>query len=140
MLTFQGRFNEWEVAESAKDYIKWYLKAGDQVCYVPYMDGNEGKKKFIKFALLNDQWVYIDNSQYWFMSTDVLLIIAVGLFINAVILYLIIKWAVRPPMEEQINLLKKQNRMLVRQLEKDGLNSAEIASVLVNDKYWHLFQ
>lgn len=69
------------------------------------------------------------------MSTDVLLIIAVGLFINAVILYLIIKWAVRPPMEEQINLLKKQNRMLVRQLEKDGLNSAEIASVLVNDKY-----
>jgi hypothetical protein len=64
MLTFAGQFDEWEVAEAAQEYIKWYLKKNDDtVCYVPYMDGNVGEKKFIKFALLNGQWVYIDNSQ-----------------------------------------------------------------------------
>lgn len=68
-------------------------------------------------------------------TPDMMLVIITAAFINAFILYLIIKWAVRPPMEEQIRLLQQQNRILIRNLEKDGLNNAEIASVLSNDKY-----
>lgn len=64
MLTLIGGFDEESLAEAAREYIPIYLKRkDDQMCYVPYRDGNTGTIKHIKFAKLNDQWIYIDNSQ-----------------------------------------------------------------------------
>jgi hypothetical protein len=63
MLHRAGDFEEWQLAEVARKYIPLYLKKGDGVCYVPYIDDPTGEKKFIKYAWLNEQWVYVDNSQ-----------------------------------------------------------------------------
>jgi hypothetical protein len=64
MLYREGDFEEWKLAEAAQKYIPDYLKnEDDTVCYVPYKDVPTRTVKYIKFALLNGQWVYVDNSQ-----------------------------------------------------------------------------
>ncbi len=65
MLTRTGDFEEWELAQTIKDgpYIKLYAKPGDNICYVPYLDLPTNTKKFVKFAWLNEQWIYVDNDQ-----------------------------------------------------------------------------
>lgn len=63
MLHLLQGWEEYDLSERAKGYIRLYANPGDTVCYVPYIDDQDGKKKHVKFAYLNDQWVYIDNSQ-----------------------------------------------------------------------------
>jgi hypothetical protein len=64
MLHRSGDFEEWQLAEVAKRDIPFYLKKGNTVCYVPYIDDPTGEKKFIKYVWLNEQWIYADNSQF----------------------------------------------------------------------------
>lgn len=65
MLHRDEDFEEWELAEAAKEYIPMYLrKPDDKVCYVPYKDVPSGEVKHVKFVFINDQWVYADNSQF----------------------------------------------------------------------------
>jgi hypothetical protein len=64
MLHFKGDFEQYQVAKACKKYIPLFLKKkGDQLCYVPYWDDNQAKKRYIKFALLAGEWIYVDNSQ-----------------------------------------------------------------------------
>lgn len=64
MLHFSGPFKEFELARHLHKYIPLFLKKEDDaVCYVPYMDDNQQKKRHVKFVLLTGEWVYADNSQ-----------------------------------------------------------------------------
>jgi hypothetical protein len=64
MLHLLGEFEEWQLAELARRDIPFYVKAGEDVCFVPYIDDLDGRKrKYIKFQLLAGQWVYVDNNQ-----------------------------------------------------------------------------
>lgn len=64
MLHFIGDFKEYAVAEQCRRYIPLYLKRKDDaVCFVPYNDDNLQKVRYIKYALLNGEWCYVDNSQ-----------------------------------------------------------------------------
>jgi hypothetical protein len=59
-----GEFEEWELAERAKDYIELYAKPGDTVCYIPYRDVPTQSEKHVKFVYVEAVgWVYADNSQ-----------------------------------------------------------------------------
>lgn len=62
MLHRTGEFDELHLAEEARKYIGMYRRG--EVCYVPYMDLPSNKKKYVKFILVNNQWVYVGNSQY----------------------------------------------------------------------------
>lgn len=64
MLHRLGDFEEWQLAEAGKEYIVFYVKKGNTVCYVPYIDDPSGEMKFIKYVFLNNQWIYVDNSQF----------------------------------------------------------------------------
>ncbi len=61
MLHRSADFEEWQLADYARQYIPLYKRG--QVCFVPYIDDPTGEKKFVKFVWLNEQWVYVDNSQ-----------------------------------------------------------------------------
>jgi hypothetical protein len=64
MLHRDGFFEEWQLTEVARKDIPFYLKnPDDKVVYVPYKDIPSGEKKYIKYTWLNEQWVYVDNSQ-----------------------------------------------------------------------------
>ncbi len=63
MLTRTGDFDEWKLADAAAAYIPLYAKAGDTVVYVPYFDLPSQTKKFVKFGLFGDVWMYLDNCQ-----------------------------------------------------------------------------
>jgi hypothetical protein len=66
MLHRDGDFEEWQLAEMARNYIPLYLKKkDDKVCFVEYRDVPSGKNKFIKFVYEEAiGWVYVDNSQH----------------------------------------------------------------------------
>jgi hypothetical protein len=65
MLHRDEDFQEWQLAEAAKEYIPLYLRnPEDRVCYVEYRDVPTNSIKHVKFVYLNDQWVYADNSQF----------------------------------------------------------------------------
>ncbi len=63
MLKRSGDFEEWQLADLIKQgpYIDLYKRG--EICFVPYLDLPTGEKKFVKFVWLNEQWVYVDNSQ-----------------------------------------------------------------------------
>lgn len=66
MLHRDEGFEEWELAEAARDYIHMHLnKPDDKICFVPYRDVPSGLVKHIKFAYEPATgWVYVDNSQF----------------------------------------------------------------------------
>lgn len=64
MLHFIGDFNEYDLSDRLRKYIPLFLKKKDDaVCYVPYMDDNLRKQRYVKFVQLAGEWVYADNSQ-----------------------------------------------------------------------------
>jgi hypothetical protein len=63
-------------------------------------------------------------------------VIAVALIATALILtiyYYIIQAAVKSALSEQNELLRRQLRIMKRQLEKEGLNKAEISAIMTKD-------
>lgn len=65
------------------------------------------------------------------------LVIFLGLVLYWFIIYLIIKAAVagvNSNLSEQNELLKQQLRIMKRQLQKEGLNNAEISTVITKDQ------
>lgn len=66
MLHRDEDFEEWQLAELARDYIPMYLrKPDDKVCYVEYKDVPTNSIKHVKFVYEEAVgWVYVDNSQH----------------------------------------------------------------------------
>lgn len=64
MLTYDGHFDEYIIAEKAKEYIPFYTAApsmqGKEQCLVPYKKASTGKINYIVFTWLAGQWVYTD--------------------------------------------------------------------------------
>lgn len=63
MIHRAGDFEEWQLADYVLKSGLVQLYAKGEVSYVPYKDLPSGEVKHVKFAWLNDQWVYVDNSQ-----------------------------------------------------------------------------
>lgn len=66
MLHRDEDFEEWELAEIAKDYIQLHLRnPDDKICFVPYKDIPSGQTKHVKFVYEEATgWMYVDNSQH----------------------------------------------------------------------------
>ena len=64
MLTYDGPFDEYALAEKAKEYIPLYSSApgmkDKEECYIPFRKASTGKVNFIVFTWLVGQWVYTD--------------------------------------------------------------------------------
>ena len=64
MLTYDGPFDEYKLAEKAKEYIPLYTDApsmqGKDECLVPYKKASTGKINYVVFTWLAGQWVYTD--------------------------------------------------------------------------------
>lgn len=66
MIKRNGEWEEEQLAKFVQDrgYIDLYARKGDRVVYVPYKDLPTKTVKHIKFVYLNNQWIYVDNSQF----------------------------------------------------------------------------
>jgi hypothetical protein len=64
MLTRGGPFDEYELAEKAKEYIPLYTTAPSmkniEECFIPYREASTGKVNYVVFTWLAGQWVYTD--------------------------------------------------------------------------------
>ncbi len=62
MLHYGGNITAMELAMLAKGYIWMYLKAGESVVLVPYVDLVEGRKRFVRFEKIAgvSDWVFVD--------------------------------------------------------------------------------
>jgi len=64
MLTYDGPFDEFSLAEKAKEYIELYTSApsmqGKEECLIPYRKASTGKVNYVVFTWLAGQWVYTD--------------------------------------------------------------------------------
>lgn len=60
MLHYAGDLTAFDLGQKAKEYLWMYAKPGKEFAYVPFMDVEKGKKRFVKFQTLNDQWVFVD--------------------------------------------------------------------------------
>ena len=64
MLTYDGPFNEYELAEKAKEYIPLYTSSPSmkdkEECQIPYRKASTGKVNYVVFTWLASQWVYTD--------------------------------------------------------------------------------
>lgn len=60
MIHYAGDIEAFELGERAKEYIPLYERSGEDVCLVAYKDLVRGRKRYVKFERLNDQWVFVD--------------------------------------------------------------------------------
>ena len=60
MLHYTGDITALQLGQRAKEYLWMYGKQGSEFAYVPFMDLEKGRKRFVKFQWLADQWVFVD--------------------------------------------------------------------------------
>ncbi len=60
MLHRGGQMEEWELEAAARGYIFMYAVTGEDVCLVPFKDLDKGRKRFVKFQKLAEQWCFVD--------------------------------------------------------------------------------
>ena len=60
MLHYLGDAMAMELGHAAKRYLQLYAKKGADTAFVPFVDIDKGKKRYVKFMWLNEQWVYVD--------------------------------------------------------------------------------
>jgi hypothetical protein len=60
MLHYAGDIEAHELGEKGKFYLQLYARAGEPFAYVPFKDLERGRKRYIKYEWMLDQWVYVD--------------------------------------------------------------------------------
>lgn len=60
MLHYLGDQLALELGDAAKKYIPLYSKKGEEICKVAFFDLQKKKKRFVKFQLLMENWVFVD--------------------------------------------------------------------------------
>lgn len=58
MIDVLGRINEDRLVKEIKKSIPMYENASTGICNIPFK--HNGKKKYVKFIRLVEQWVFVD--------------------------------------------------------------------------------
>ncbi|GAA4328518.1 hypothetical protein [Flaviaesturariibacter amylovorans] len=60
MIHFWGSLMAMGLGEKARERIWLYERPGQEFCLVPFWDMEKGRKRFVKFQRMLDQWVFVD--------------------------------------------------------------------------------
>lgn len=59
MLHYAGDITAMALGDKAKFYIHLY-ENGEDICLVPFIDLEKGRKRFVKFEKLASVWCFVD--------------------------------------------------------------------------------